>query len=615
MSALLPFGAYRAKVLGCWLGKAVGGTLGGPVEGHDGPLALTYYDPVPDRMLPNDDLDLQVVWLETIRRRGLPIERRSLAEAWLEHVRLWPDEYGVACRNLTRGLYPPVSGSYDNGFTAGMGAAIRTEIWACLAPGDPALAAALASEDACVDHAGEGLHAARYLAALESAAFLESDHETLLDSAARLIPTDCRVARAIADTRRWWAQSHDWLQVRERILAVHGRQNFTDVAQNLAFIVLGWLAGEGSFDRAICTAVNCGQDADCTGATLGALLGILDPDAIGEAWLRPIGRNVVLSPGMVGMHPPATLDELTDQVVDLAAEVLAYYGSDVRLGGSPVRCGSRSTPRFLCGALVALDEGAGSAQSLVATDPVVVTVSYPAQVALLPGRPSELCVDVHNPTDHALDLRVRAHAPDGWIVWGGDAALTLAPRQAAGFALTVQPPPADAVRVYRNPLDLQFESGGLRWVVSAGLVTTLPWLRWPLEALPAREPQPPDDAEAVEAAGQVQPLAQGGWAYMTEFKMPYSATVRCVVQAPREVMVWVDGEEVNHHDGSWRVPAFHRARETAADVELERGWHRLTVALGAGRDGELFVGLGSGDTWDWLRDVEWRQPTALGRGG
>ena len=38
---------YRKKVMGCWLGKAAGGTLGQPYEGCDGPLNLTYYNPVP----------------------------------------------------------------------------------------------------------------------------------------------------------------------------------------------------------------------------------------------------------------------------------------------------------------------------------------------------------------------------------------------------------------------------------------------------------------------------------------------------------------------------------------------------------------------------------------
>jgi ADP-ribosylation/crystallin J1 len=42
--------------------------------------------------------------------------------------------------------------------------------------------------------------------------------------------------------------------------------------------VLGLLAGEGDFGKSLCIAVNCGNDTDCTGATLGAPLGILYPD-------------------------------------------------------------------------------------------------------------------------------------------------------------------------------------------------------------------------------------------------------------------------------------------------------------------------------------------------
>ena len=65
----------RKKMLGCFLGKSAGGTLGQPYEGWEGPLGLTYYDPVPTEMPPNDDLDLQVVNLETVMRLGLPISR------------------------------------------------------------------------------------------------------------------------------------------------------------------------------------------------------------------------------------------------------------------------------------------------------------------------------------------------------------------------------------------------------------------------------------------------------------------------------------------------------------------------------------------------------------
>jgi hypothetical protein len=180
--------------------------------------------------------------------------------------------------------------------------------------------------------------------------------------------------------------------------------------------------------------------------------------------------------------------------------------------------------------------------------------------------------------------------------------------------LTVTPPSAAATRVYRNPLDLMLDVDGLRWTATAGMVTTIPWLHWPLEDIAHVLPEPANDATVREVAGHFQTVPEGARAFVSDFKLSYSGTVRVVVQAPRELRVWLDDEEVNHHDGSWRVPAFHRARETGTDVVRRRGWHRLTVAAGSGQAGELFVGLGDGETWDWLRDAEWRIPSG-GRGG
>jgi len=34
---------FRDRVLACWQGKCIGGTLGMPVEGQHGPHQLTYY--------------------------------------------------------------------------------------------------------------------------------------------------------------------------------------------------------------------------------------------------------------------------------------------------------------------------------------------------------------------------------------------------------------------------------------------------------------------------------------------------------------------------------------------------------------------------------------------
>jgi ADP-ribosylglycohydrolase len=312
---------YSERVLACWLGKAVGGTLGQAFEGQTGPHHVDFYDPVPTGMIPNDDLDLQVLWAVVLDRMDqVVVDRRVLGRAWWDHVQFPWGEYGVARRNMALGLEPPLTGSFDNWFTQGMGGAIRSEIWACLAPGDPVLAAAYAVEDACIDHDGEGIWAEVFLAAMQSAAFVETDTDALFDIALAQLPSASRLRHAVIDTRQWWRAHEDWRTVRSLILEHYGHEDFTNAVMNVPLSMLGFLnagGAGGDFTTAICTAVNCGMDSDCTGATVGALMGIIDPEGIPSKWLAPIGRDVVLNDGIVGIEHPLTIDALTQLVIDL----------------------------------------------------------------------------------------------------------------------------------------------------------------------------------------------------------------------------------------------------------------------------------------------------------
>ena len=55
--------SVRDRILGGLFGKAVGGTLGQPLEGLRGPSNVDRYTPEPTGMIPNDDLDLQILWM------------------------------------------------------------------------------------------------------------------------------------------------------------------------------------------------------------------------------------------------------------------------------------------------------------------------------------------------------------------------------------------------------------------------------------------------------------------------------------------------------------------------------------------------------------------------
>ena len=171
----LDFKTYCDKVKGCYLGKNIGGTLGAPFECFRGVYDIDFFMQDVSSPVPNDDVDLQLVWLSAVEHEGKNIDSHILAQYWENYVSAVISEYGTGKNNYSMGIVPPLSGFLRNENRESNGAWIRTEIWACLCAGNPALAANYAYYDACVDHSGEGIYAAVFTATVQAAAFFESD--------------------------------------------------------------------------------------------------------------------------------------------------------------------------------------------------------------------------------------------------------------------------------------------------------------------------------------------------------------------------------------------------------------------------------------------------------
>ncbi|HEY0866327.1 MAG TPA: ADP-ribosylglycohydrolase family protein [Fimbriimonas sp.] len=326
---------YRDRVYACWLGKNVGGTLGTPHECKKEQLHLTFYDPVPDGALPNDDLDLQLVWLAMLEERGVHPSLDDFADYWLKHLSPYPwNEYGFCRRNLGRGLRPPISGCFENYYVDEMGSPIRSEIWACTAPGDPELAAELAWSDSAMDHAGgEGTCGEMFWAATQSAAFVETDPLTLIRIGLNMIPLSSNIARSIREAV--WCRENEipYQEAYQSIRRNFGLEQPCNAIQNHGFTILGWLYGQDFGDK-LCKAVNCGYDTDCTGATLGATLGILDGTAgIPKKWSDPVGTGIKLHPYTKDLNAPKDIEELTQRTVAVAEKMLAGRSERVEFGG------------------------------------------------------------------------------------------------------------------------------------------------------------------------------------------------------------------------------------------------------------------------------------------
>lgn len=328
----LNFDEYRDRVYACWIGKNIGSTMGAPYEGKRRTWDIQGFETEAGKPLPNDDLDLQLIWLHAVEELGpLAINAATLGEFWISLLPPNWNEYGIGKNNMKRGLPPPTSGDYQNSWKNSNGAWIRTEVWACMAPGCPALAARYAMEDAKVDHgASEGTVAAAFVAAMQSAAFAVHDLRACIELGLSAIPEQSRMADSIRFVLSCYESGMTAMDARNAIFERNADigDGWFEAPTNVSYAVIGLLWGKGDFKQSMITAINCGDDTDCTGATVGATMGILGGTAaIPKDWSAHIGDEIVTVSINRGDHRsggsvPKTCTELTERVIAQAPFML-----------------------------------------------------------------------------------------------------------------------------------------------------------------------------------------------------------------------------------------------------------------------------------------------------
>ena len=271
----MTYDQYFDKVYGGWFGKCLGGAGGARCEGIKQKLDVTMRQ-VLDKDIPNDDLDIQLLWLTVLEEKGPAVTADDLAEAWLAHCWYPFGEYGYFMRNARRGIRPPYSGGFNNAyFKEGMGCPIRSEIWAFVHPGDPDAAVAMALQDGSLDHEGNSCWGEAFLAYIESEAFFEQDIRLLLRRGLGVIGEPCRMRDCLTMVLDSFEKGRSFEEIRDAILLDYSHPDFTNSVQNLGFTALALLFGGGDMETTINLALRCGYDADCTCASAGAVVGIL----------------------------------------------------------------------------------------------------------------------------------------------------------------------------------------------------------------------------------------------------------------------------------------------------------------------------------------------------
>ena len=268
---------YAERVYAGVLGKIIGVYLGRPFEGWEYARIERELGEITDYVherfgvpliVTDDDISGTFTFIRALEdfAGGADLSAADIGRTWLnylieERTVLWWGGLGnstehTAYLRLKHGVEAPRSGSIalnSKVVAEQIGAQIFIDGWAMVAPGDPELAAALAAKAGSVSHDGEAVYGAQVLAAMEAAAFAESDIDTLLDTAVRFIPADSVITRLIADIRDWHADDgDDWRKGFGRVQGTYGYDRYggnCHMVPNHAIIILALLYGGGDFAR------------------------------------------------------------------------------------------------------------------------------------------------------------------------------------------------------------------------------------------------------------------------------------------------------------------------------------------------------------------------------
>ena len=279
------------------------------------------------RSEPDDDIMYSVLALMMLEEHGLLLDTAWVARAWLRHLPAGGTftaeraAYNIlAQESETSFLFgaPPnfeLDRCSDNEYNDWIGAQIRADVYGWVCPGEPALAADLASRDARLSHRGEGVFGAAFIAALGAAIPTTKDFGEAIALASEQIPADSDCRKAVDFAISLQGDSAGMQQIRERysdLSPVH-------TVNNLAVVVLGLLQGADDFSRAIGDTVAAGWDTDCNGATVGALWG-LGSGEIPDHWTRPWQERVAVTIAGVG---ELQLEDLVHRTCEVARKIAA----------------------------------------------------------------------------------------------------------------------------------------------------------------------------------------------------------------------------------------------------------------------------------------------------
>ncbi len=241
----------------------------------------------------DDDITYTILGLLIAEEYGLDFSVEDVGKAWLRYLPMACTAEHITLENLKKGVPAEKAGETDNPYCQWIGADIRSDPWAYMAPAWPEKAAELAWRDAFLSHRRNGIYGEMFFAAAQSAAFAVDTAREAIETGLTEIPKGCLLYKDITWALEYSGNIHNYRDARRAVDERFSGMGGAHTNNNACLTVFGLLMAEGDVTGVISNLVAMGLDNDCTAATAGSIVGaIVGKEAVPKHWYAPFNDKV-----------------------------------------------------------------------------------------------------------------------------------------------------------------------------------------------------------------------------------------------------------------------------------------------------------------------------------
>ena len=262
----------------------------------------------------DDDITYVMLNLLLLEKYGKGYSVDDVGKLWVDvlpHACTAEDE---ALRQLRAGTKAECAANF-NGFVEWIGAAIRADAFGYACAGDPVGAAKLSYNDAYLTHRKNGIYGEMFCAAAIAAAFTAKTPLDAVREGMKQIPCESELYRALEWAFSVQSQVTCYSRARMLIDEKFGTLHPVHTINNMVAIVFSLMLGGNDYEKCISECIAIGLDNDCTGATVGSIVGAcLGIDGIPTHWYDRF--NDTIMPYIID-HGKFSIEDAVDRFVAL----------------------------------------------------------------------------------------------------------------------------------------------------------------------------------------------------------------------------------------------------------------------------------------------------------